>query len=770
MKKLAEFVIRYRWAVIVFFLALTAFMGYQMKNARFNPDLLTYLPEDLPSRMHQKQIEELFGGTDMVMIVVQSKDVVTSQTLERVAHFSQDMQSIKGIERVMSLFELKNVRSENDAMMVDPAVKMIPHTAEEIATIKKELSSNDLVYGSVISKDFTTTAIIGLLEPGTKDKPVIEQVESMIAKYPGTEKVLLGGSPYMRMQNGGMMQKDMARLIPLGLVLMMLFLFISFRQFRGMWLPMLIVIMSIFVALGATPLLGWEFAVTTIILVVLLIATANSYGIHMFARYQRENYSGNTYTTKELSKKMVTSLGGPIILSGFTTIAGLLCMLGHVLIPGRQMGILGSIGIAVALIGSLFFIPAISSVLPKIKPRLRADDNPKNQRGIGLDRLLDFIASWVITKPKTILLLFVVVSIIGVAGLFLFKINSNPAELFPDGHPAKESAEIINKELGGFFPLCIVFEGDIKDPKLLKKIDALEKKIREIPEVGTTQSIAKVTRQISRALYNKGEEGYDKIPDTYEAVSQCFELYLMSGSQEDLEKMVDFNFEKAMLMVRCKELNTPILRGCVNKIKEMVQNDPDIKLVGGNADVFTDMDKHVVNGQFLSLFISLLVVFIIISVGFKSVKAGFLQLTPLLFAIIMLFGLMGYFGIELNFMTAFQASILIGVGVDYTIHVVWRFREEKRAGYDDAEAVQRMFKATGRGIVFNALAVIIGFVVLLFSGFLPVRFFGVMMVTIIFVCLIAAVLLVPSLCMVLKPKFLNQEARRKCRGKKFLRG
>lgn len=760
MKKLAEFVIRYRWAIIVFFLALTAFMGYQMKNARFNPDLLTYLPEDLPSRVHQKQIEKLFGGTEMVMVVVQSKDVVNAKTLERVEHFSQDMQNIKGIERVMSVFELKNVRSENDAMTVDAAVKMIPHTPEEVAMIKKELSGNDLVYGSVVSKDFTTTAVIGLLEPGAKDKPVIDQVEAMIAKYPGAEKVLLGGSPYMRMQNGGMMQKDMARLIPLGLLLMMIFLLISFRQFRGVWLPILIVIMSIFVALGATPLLGWEFAVTTIILVVLLIATANSYGIHMFARYQRDNYPGNTYTTKELSKRMVTSLGGPIILSGFTTIAGLLCMLGHVLIPGGQMGILGSIGIAVALIGSLFFIPAVSSVLPKTKPKLKSDDNPE-VKSKGLDKLLDVIARWVTLKPKTILFSFAVVSLIGVAGLFVFKINSNPAKLFPDGHPAKESAEIINKELGGFFPLCIVFDGDIKDPKLLKKIDAIEKKIVEIPEVGTTQSIAKVTRQISRSLYNKREEGYDKIPDFYDAVSQYFELYLMSGSQRDLEKMVDFNFEKALLLIRFKELNTPVLRHCVAQIKEMVKDEPAVKIVGGNADVFSDMDKHVVDGQFLSLFMSLLVVFIIISIGFKSLKAGLLQIVPLVFAVLMLFGLMGYFGIELNFMTAFQASILIGVGVDYTIHVVWRFREEKRMGYSDAESVQRMFQATGRGIVFNALAVIIGFVALLFSGFLPVRFFGVMMVAIIFVCLIGAVLLVPAICMVLKPKFLQQQVNRK---------
>ncbi len=127
----------------------------------------------------------------------------------------------------------------------------------------------------------------------------------MVKKYPGVEKVLLGGSPYMRVQNGGMMKKDMARLIPLGLLLMMV------------WLPALIVIMAIITSLGATPLFGWDFAITTIILVVLLIATTNDYGIHMFAHYQHNNYEGNSYTSKELSKRMVTDLGAPIILSGY---------------------------------------------------------------------------------------------------------------------------------------------------------------------------------------------------------------------------------------------------------------------------------------------------------------------------------------------------------------------------------------------------------------------------------------------------------------------
>ncbi|MDY0096514.1 MAG: hypothetical protein RBT80_27770, partial [Candidatus Vecturithrix sp.] len=69
--------------------------------------------------------------------------------------------------------------------------------------------------------------------------------------------------------------------------------------------------------------------------------------------------------------------------------------------------------------------------------------------------------------------------------------------------------------------------------------------------------------------------------------------------------------------------------------------------------------------------------------------------------------------------------------------------------------MMRTFHTTGRGIVFNAFSVIIGFAALLFSSFLPVRFFGLLMVVMILACLIGGMLLIPALCMVLRPRFLE---------------
>ena len=178
-------------------------------------------------------------------------------------------------------------------------------------------------------------------------------------------------------------------------------------------------------------------------------------------------------------------------------------------------------------------------------------------------------------------------------------------------------------------------------------------------------------------------------------------------------------------------------------------------LIGGFGVVLSDFAHAVVNGQVLSLSLATILVAILLMLLFRSFTAGFISVIPLVFSIIVLFGLMGYFNIELNIATAMLSSIMIGVGVDYTIHFLWRYREERREGLDPVQAVKKTLTTTGRGIIFNALSVVVGFAALFFSSFLPVQFFGFLIVVSISACLIGALVLIPALCLVLKPKFLE---------------
>jgi predicted RND superfamily exporter protein len=116
---------------------------------------------------------------------------------------------------------------------------------------------------------------------------------------------------------------------------------------------------------------------------------------------------------------------------------------------------------------------------------------------------------------------------------------------------------------------------------------------------------------------------------------------------------------------------------------------------------------------------------------------------------------MGYFGIYLDVATALLSSIMIGVGIDYTIHFLWRYKQERLQGLGAQEAVIKTLTTTGRGITFNALSVIVGFCALPFSSFSPIRFFGFLVIISIFTCLVGALVIVPSLVLVIRPKFLE---------------
>jgi predicted RND superfamily exporter protein len=122
---------------------------------------------------------------------------------------------------------------------------------------------------------------------------------------------------------------------------------------------------------------------------------------------------------------------------------------------------------------------------------------------------------------------------------------------------------------------------------------------------------------------------------------------------------------------------------------------------------------------------------------------------------ISLFGIMGIFGVRLDVATALLSSVMIGVGVDYTIHFLWRYKEERMQHRPAKEAVITTLTTTGRGILFNALSVIVGFLILIISSFTPIRFFGILIVVSIFSCLIGALVVLPSLVLNFKFKFLE---------------
>ena len=137
--------------------------------------------------------------------------------------------------------------------------------------------------------------------------------------------------------------------------------------------------------------------------------------------------------------------------------------------------------------------------------------------------------------------------------------------------------------------------------------------------------------------------------------------------------------------------------------KNLQADDPSITAIGGNGYIRSELANIVLTGTYRSLGIALLVIFILLSLIFRSVSAGLLGIIPLSISVLVLFGLMGLTGIKLDVATALLSSVMIGVGVDYSIHFLWRYREERQQNRLPKEAVITTINTTGRGIIFNAL-------------------------------------------------------------------
>ena len=143
MNFLSEQIVRFRWIIILLFTAVTAFFALQIPKVQIDTDIKSHLPKDMPSRLNTDRIDKLFGGTEMLMVLVQTDDVLNTETLKRVKRLSRKIKRIKGVDKVMSLFELQSIKNEDGMMVVDPAVKKIPKNDTEREEIRKEIVEND---------------------------------------------------------------------------------------------------------------------------------------------------------------------------------------------------------------------------------------------------------------------------------------------------------------------------------------------------------------------------------------------------------------------------------------------------------------------------------------------------------------------------------------------------------------------------------------------------------------------------------------------------
>ncbi|MDD3860543.1 MAG: MMPL family transporter [Bacteroidales bacterium] len=739
----------YRYFLII--IPILIFLGFliPLRNIRINPDMTRYLPQDTESKLNLEKIEEIFGHNDPIIIIFEADDIIEKKSLEKISAIHDSLTESAIISDVMSIFNTKNIRGEDGFMLVDPAIKDIPDDKAQKEELRKEIKNNPLAYKLFVSEDFRYSVMIINPEKGYSDSEIIKTTKNIVNSIWGNEKYYMSGMLYLREEIQQKAMRDLVILMPIALLVMIIFLYFSFREKRGVILPMLVVIISTGVSMGLMPLLGYEFSIIAVLIPILMISVANNYGVHIVSKYQELNATNPNANMDQIVSQSMKSVANPVILTGLTTIAGVLGLIVHIMLPAKQTGIVCSIGIGLALILSLYFLPAILIGMKKGKVNRSFKEKSKTY----IDKLLLKTAKITITKPKLVIIIFTIAFVISLLGIFRLNVSINNEKMMAKSHDIRKSTDIVNKHFGGTKYISVLFEGDIKDPAVVNEMDELEQLLKSKEQTGSVTSLSSIIKIMSKALNDKSDAAYDQIPDSREAIAQYIEFYNMSGNPEDFEKFVDFNYTKAIVNVQFKAENIKEYNSILREIQRFCDNSKYAKYQAGISIVEKDMAMSIIKGQIYSLALAMITIILLLWIIFKSFRTGLLGTVPLIFTLSCNFGLMGWAGIELDIATSLLSSIALGIGIDYTIHLFWRIKSEIENGKNISEAITICLTTTGRGIAINAISVILGFSVLFLSGILILKTFALLIIFSLLLCLICALILVPSI-LKLKPEII----------------
>ena len=582
---MTDFIVRYRWAIIIISFALAAGLGILIPSSETDPDIRNYIPRTMPSRVTNDSIEKEFGVQDMIIVLFTDSSMLVPKNLKQVKEVDRALSRMEGIGTINSLYTARKIEGREGMMVVDPLIDRIPETPEDFLTLKNDIMANRFARDIVVSSDMTAAAISGTINSTVPEYETLNKVDSIIAAQQGDARILTGGLPYIRQFIMKDVNHDAMILIPIALIIMLIVLKLSLGNWKSVFIPFTVVILSTVITMGMIPLLGWKFSIIMSLAPIILISVANNYGIYLVSRQQELSRSDLPVTGKEMIRSITGSLNMPILFSGLTTIAGLLGLLTHSIIPARQVGLLAAAGVSLALAMSLLLIPALIYMqhTPGRKPR-----PAQPYKNDLISRSLTKISSMVIRRPGRVLLVSLVLTVLIGTGIAFLKIDTNQENFFPHKHPVRKASEIINSKFGGSQTISVMISGDIKDPVLMQKIDDLTEHLKGSEGVGGVFSISDVVREMSKAIYSSGEAGYDNIPESRESIAQMFELYNMSGDQGDFDQLMNPENSKAHILLRLSDPSNDVINRVQSVIKNAEQSFPAEITIGGYAIIMSD--------------------------------------------------------------------------------------------------------------------------------------------------------------------------------------
>lgn len=751
MHKFSELVIKYRKTVIFICLFITLILGYSLKELKINPDITSYLPENDPVVKLFDYIGEEYGGNFLVIIALETDDIFNKETIERINYLTSQFKLVEGVNYVTSLTNVLDIKKTEEGIEIGRLIDEydLPKTPEALQKLKSYTLSKDLYRGRLVSDDAQVTLIICRLSDDVDKIKTAHQLEEIVKKASLKERVYYSGMPFQMLEISEIILNDLKFLIPLIGLLIIISLLLAFRTLRGVILPILSVLMSTIWTLGIMSILKIPLTVISNIIPVILIAVGSAYSIHVISKFD-EDLLTNKDRLKQ-AKKALAEVGVPVLLAAITTMAGFMAFVfGSYLSMIREFGIFSSLGILFSLITSVTFIPAVLSLMP-IKDK-SLNENIKKKKGIT--RFMDKIGEWVLKNEKPIIAGGVIIIVVSIIGIPRIQRKVDMLDYFKPGTSIRSTEEMMQSKFGGSIPIQILVKADIQDPVVLNEMKEMQVFLESQGDVHQPQSVADLIEEMSDVM---GEGKV--IPDSKYKVSNLW--FLLEG-EEVMDQLVNSDKTEAVIQATMANVNTGRIRKLVENIERYIEKT-DTSIINfaqtGMPSIYQRLDDSIMRSQIQSLFIAIILVLICLFFLLRSFVGGLIGLVPIGFTLLIIFGFMGFAGIPLDIATVLVGSISIGIGIDYSIHFVNRFKKEFQKNKTELEALDKTLETTGRAILINVITVMMGFLVLILASLIPLQRFGILVAITMIGSGFSAITLLPAIILLTKARFIGDFGR-----------
>ncbi len=760
--RLSSIVIKRPVAVLI--AGLVFFAGLFMGGDQLKQEVsyrIWFRADDPNLAKYDSMLERFANDNALVVIVHSPSGVFDKDTASLIVELTDQMWQIPEVIRVESLSNFRWVRARADDVLVDP---LIPDDVELTAPLLEERKSaalkHELLPGYLLSKDGKTALVYAWLTPfvaGEQEHVAVSATRELLKKYQerGDHVFHLTGEPVQQVAFEDISGADFEALMPLTMGFMLLVLVAVFRRVSGVILPLVLVTVAMFGALGAAGWMGLGLNAVTFLMPMIVIAVTTSATVHPLVAYFRARNGGLDKRESVRAAQDHTFL--PTLFAATMIAIGFFSLVTSEIMPIRNLGIMTGIGVILSWFFQQLILMPLLVLLPlrgRKKPRKGAKEAEKPVADEELEPpkvWAQKLYGWIERRK---VLIAGVGTVLTALSLFLatrLELKFDPLTFFPEKYGVREAHDFVEKEVGWVSTLDVIIDAGeaegIKDPAFLKKVDEFQTWLKARPYVSQAISVVDIIKATNRALMSDAPDAY-KLPDSREAISEELLLYSMNLPQGlDLNDRVTLDNDALRISVWWS------IRDSASAIEESRAIQEKAKAMGlaanitGRGYMFHELDPYAVSTLIWSILSALPVVTLALMLVFRSFKMGLLALIPNLIPLTFGASFLFAMGLSLDFANSIAFTVALGIAIDDTVHFLSSYFLKRREGMGVRDAIVGTMSYTVPSMIITAVILVATFGMFSFASFTPNRSFGLLTSFVLAIALVTEIFLTPALLM-----------------------